>query len=62
MSPRQLEELVLKEARIRPVTNEIVRELTGLDRPQALAMLRRLVAEGQLKRFGERRRTSYIAV
>lgn len=62
MSPGELEELVLAEAHIRPVTNEIVRELTGLERSQALALLRRLVHERRLKRLGDRRGTSYVSI
>lgn len=60
MSPAQLEDLVLTEARKRPLTNEIVRELTGLERAQALALLRRLVSDKRLRLVGERRGSRYL--
>lgn len=56
---RSLEQLVLDAATERPLTNQIVRELTLLDRYQAGQLLRRLVAEGQLTQRGERRGTTY---
>jgi len=61
MSPGEIEALVIAEARKRPLTNEIVRDLTGLQRPAALALLRRLVAERRLRKVGQRRGTKYLA-
>ncbi|MGH9042619.1 MAG: ATP-binding protein [Acidimicrobiia bacterium] len=62
MSPQQLEDLVVEHARSNPLSNERVRELTGFERPQALAMLRKLVAQGRLRRTGSRRGTRYDAL
>ena len=39
----------------------VVRDITGLDRPQVLAILRSLVEEGRLVRHGEKRGTYYTA-
>ncbi len=61
MTSTQIDELVVAEAKKRPVSNEVVRELTGLDRRPALALLTRLVAGGRLTRVGERRGTKYRA-
>jgi ATP-dependent DNA helicase RecG len=55
----ELERVVNALARQGPVTNAIVREATGLDRAQALAVLRRLVDRGDLDQIGERRGTRY---
>lgn len=52
-------EIVLDEAKVRPLTNERVRELTGLDRQAALQLLRRLVHAGALVQEGQRRGTTY---
>lgn len=60
LSEAQLDELVLDLAREQPVTNTLVRERTALDRRRALALLNRLVDEGQLVRVGERRGTRYL--
>jgi predicted HTH transcriptional regulator len=60
MTPAQIEELLVEEASRRPLTNEVVREMTGLGRDAALAVLGRLVAEGRLRREGERRGTRYV--
>lgn len=60
MSPTELENLVVVEARKGPLTNETVRRLTGLDRRQSLALLRRLVSSKRLRRIGERRGTRYL--
>ncbi|HYT10023.1 MAG TPA: ATP-binding protein [Mycobacteriales bacterium] len=59
MTPAQLDELILSSAADRPVTNETVRELTGLDRLSALSVLRRLVTSGRLVQVGGRRWTHY---
>ena len=42
LSVAEVDALVLKMAREVPVTNAILRERTGLSRPQALAVLSRL--------------------
>lgn len=61
LTPTELEDFVVSEARRRPLSNEIVRQLTGLDRDQALRLLRDLVAAGRLRRTGSRRGTRYHA-
>lgn len=53
-------ELVLESARERPLTNERVRELTGLDRVAARRLLKMLVDDGRLEQTGERRATKYV--
>ena len=60
LSVAEVDALVLKMARETPVTNAILRERTGLSRPQALAVLSRLVAGGRLERRGERRGVRYV--
>ena len=60
LSDDQIDELVLGLARDGPVTNSLVRERTGLDRIQALAVLAYLVDAGCLERRGERRGTHYV--
>lgn len=60
LSVAEVDSLVLKMARETPVTNALLRERTGLSRPQALAVLARLVASGRLERRGERRGTRYV--
>ena len=60
LSVAEVDALVLKMARKTPVTNAILRERTGLSRPQALAVLSRLVAGGRLERRGERRGVRYV--
>jgi ATP-dependent DNA helicase RecG len=62
LSGAELAALVIEEAAREPLTNERVRVLTGLDRAQSLALLRRLVAEGKLRQVGERRGTRYLPV
>ncbi|MGH3773362.1 MAG: ATP-binding protein [Pseudonocardiaceae bacterium] len=57
---RQLSELVLRAAKNEDLTNERVREITGLERLQALQLLRNLVREKQLRQVGFRRGTRYI--
>jgi ATP-dependent DNA helicase RecG len=59
LSVRELGDLVVAEAANTPMTNARVRELTGLSREQALAMLRRLVQEGRLVQRGHKRATVY---
>ena len=56
---RGFEEVVLEAATTQPLTNAMVRELTGQDRYQAGQMLRRLVSEGRLIQRGQRRGTTY---
>ena len=53
------QQVVLDLASIEPITNERVRQVTGLDRVAARSLLRRLVDEGHLVQIGERRATHY---
>lgn len=53
-------EVVLAAAASGPLTNHKVRELTGLERIDALALLKQLVEEGQLRQHGQRRGTTYV--
>ena len=62
MSPEQVADLVVEAAVDGPLTNELVRSLTGLSREQTLTLLRRLVADERLRTTGERRGTRYHAV
>lgn len=55
----ELLDVVIAMARERSVTNEAVRERTGLDRAQVLALLKELVEAGTLERHGQRRGTRY---
>ena len=55
----ELDAVALDLARRGPLTNATLRETTGLDRQHALAVLRRLVDQGQLIQTGERRGTRY---
>jgi ATP-dependent DNA helicase RecG len=57
----ELDRIVLELARRGSVTNAMVRQATGLDRAQALVVLRRLVERGALVQKGERRGTRYEA-
>jgi predicted HTH transcriptional regulator len=50
---------VLAAAEQGRITNQRVRELTGLDRVAARNLLRRLVDEGKLVQHGQRRGTAY---
>lgn len=59
MSPTEIEDLVVERAGRAPISNETVRELTGLTREQALALLRFLVSQGRLIASGSRRGTRY---
>ena len=60
LGAQEVDDLVLAIAEETPVTNALLRERTGLSRPQALAVLARLVASGRLERRGERRGTRYV--
>lgn len=62
MTPQQLDDLVLAEAQSRPISNEDVRNLTGIDRRKALQILKKLVGAGELHQEGDRRGTRYRAV
>jgi len=53
------EQVVLAAAADGPVTNEVVRSLTGRDRAAALSLLQQLVHDGRLRQVGERRGTRY---
>lgn len=57
---RGLEEVVLDAAKSQDLTNERVREITGLDRVAVRSLLRRLVDEGHLIQIGQRRGTRYL--
>lgn len=59
-SEEELEQVVLSLAADHPVTNALVRDQTGLDRLDALDLLRRLVDKGRLVREGARRGTQYV--
>lgn len=61
-SAEELEQIVLALARDEPVTNARVREHTGCDRLEALSLLRRLVARGELRMLGTRRGSRYVPV
>lgn len=61
MSPEQIEDLVLREAKEGPLSNALVREITGLDREAALNLLSRLVRAKKLSRRGRKRGTRYFA-
>lgn len=52
MTPQQLDDLVLAEAQSRPISNEDVRNLTGIDRRKALQILKKLVDAGELHQEG----------
>ena len=60
LSDEQIDDMVLGMAREGPVTNTMVRERTGLDRIEALAVLAHLVDAGRLERRGQRRGTHYV--
>ena len=59
MTQSQLEDLVLERAGVSPLSNEVVRSVTGLDRAAVRALLRHLVQSGRLLQVGERRGTRY---
>jgi ATP-dependent DNA helicase RecG len=58
----ELRQLVLEMARNSSVTNQLVRERTGLDRQVVLGLFDDLVDAGELRRIGERRGTRYVLV
>lgn len=60
LAPKELEDLLVDLAREEPLTNARVRVRTGLDRPEALRLLDRLVEQGRLRRLGSRRGTNYV--
>jgi ATP-dependent DNA helicase RecG len=55
----ELDQLAVELAAAGPITNASLRERTGLDRQEALKVLRRLVDRGQLRQVGERRGARY---
>lgn len=55
-----LRDLILDMATDTPVSNQMVRARTGLDRQDVLALFDELVDEGELERYGQRRGTRYI--
>lgn len=60
LDPGEVDDLVESLALETPITNSIVRQKTGIDRPTATRVLSRLVAAGRLERRGERRGTHYV--
>lgn len=60
LSREELRRMVLDMARSGPVTNQLVRGRTGLDRTEVLSLFEDLVASGALVRRGERRGTRYV--
>lgn len=59
LSGEELAEVVVRLAAAGPIANRDVREATGLDRAEALALLACLVAQGRLTRSGQRRGARY---
>ena len=59
LEPAELDALIVSLADEGPLTNQVVRDRTGLDRARALAVLTTLVEEGRLVRRGERRGSWY---
>jgi len=57
----ELEDLIVEMASENPLANADVRARTGLDRGPTLELLAKLVREGRLERFGERRGSRYRA-
>jgi ATP-dependent DNA helicase RecG len=57
MSLDDLCDLIINAARTGPLSNRAVRDLTGLDRTDALRLLDLLTASGRLRREGQRRGT-----
>lgn len=55
----ELDEIALELASHAPLTNRGLRDRTGLDRQEALRVLRRLIERGALLQRGERRGTRY---
>ncbi len=60
LTPPELADLVEGLAAERPISNADVRRATGLDRVASLSILDRLVADGRLRRVGQRRGTRYL--
>ncbi len=60
LSGTDLRDLVVGLAAEGPITNADVRQATGLDRTAALALLEPLLADGRLRRTGQRRGTKYL--
>lgn len=60
MSIDDLCNLIVEAAVSEPLSNQSVRDLTGLDRADALRLLDFLTASGRLRRIGERRGTRYL--
>lgn len=58
----RVDQIVLARALSAPVTNTVVRELTGLDREAARRLLKDLVDRGDLRQHGSRRGTFYTHV
>jgi len=61
LRPDEVDDLIVRAAADGPISNETVRNLTGLNRAAALNVLKRLVQERRLVRRGSRRGTSYAA-
>ncbi|MFG2038579.1 ATP-binding protein [Dactylosporangium sp. NPDC048998] len=59
-SLHQLIGMVLDAAEVEELSNERVRELTGLNRQQSLTLLQQLVRDGRLLQTGSRRGTRYV--
>ncbi|WP_203453910.1 ATP-binding protein [Jiangella aurantiaca] len=57
----ELRALVRSMTQEGPVTNEAVRERTGLERDRVLALLTSMVESGEIERHGQRRGTYYTA-
>lgn len=60
LTREELRRLVVEMAHLAPATNQMVRERTGLDRQDVLSLFESLVADGVLRRVGERRGTRYV--
>jgi ATP-dependent DNA helicase RecG len=61
LSRSELSDLLLEMAHDAPLTNESVRQRTGLNRARARRMLQAMVDEGKLVRVGERRGARYLS-
>lgn len=60
LSDAEMADLLLSLAVSEPLTNARVRQVTRLDRAEALRQLDRLVQSGHLRRVGQRRGTRYV--
>ncbi|HSZ14006.1 MAG TPA: ATP-binding protein [Solirubrobacteraceae bacterium] len=58
----ELEDLIIEMASEGPLANADVRTRTGLDRGQTLELLAKLVQDGRLERYGQRRGSRYRVV